>query len=253
MKPISIDISQNCFWFCIRKYYKILHMDNCNICDGNAVISKCKTCLIKCCKGCFERHKHSCNILKEVKYHECQYHAELVKAYCCKCCQLICKECVVDNHVNHNSISLLEAYHNRNDIVKEFIWKQPMVSKYIGACNETRKKYCILQAQIKEEEHDFQRCIGSVRDSLLQQVEPNIKQIDDHCKAGHAVLELQKSSTEHTRQSQKFALIYLAQLSRYRNGLNAFEKHYMNCNILANPRIIQSREDVHQVFLSKVV
>ena len=228
-------------------------MDNCNICDGNAVISKCKTCLIKCCKGCFQRHKHSCNILKEVKYHECQYHAELVKAYCCNCCQLICKECVVDNHVNHNSISLLEAYHNRNDIVKEFISKQPVVSSYIGACNETRKKYCILQAQIEEEEHDFQTCIEFVRDSLLQQVEPNIKQIDDHCKAGHAVLELQISFTEHTPQSQKFALRYLAKLSRYRNGLNAFEKQYMNCNILANPRIIQSREDVHQMFLSKVV
>ena len=56
-----------------------------------------------------------------------------------------------------------------------------------------------------------------------------------------------------TPQSQKFALIYLAQLLRYRNGLNAFEKQYMNCNILANPRIIQSREDVHQMFLSKVV
>jgi hypothetical protein len=77
----------------------------------------------------------------------------------------------------------LEAYHNRNDIVKEFISKQPVVSSYIGACNETRKKYCILQAQIEEEEHDFQTCIEFVRDSLLQQVEPNIKQIDDHCKA----------------------------------------------------------------------
>ena len=228
-------------------------MDTCNICGGNAVILECKTCLIKCCKGCFERHKDSCNILKQVKYHQCEYHVELVKAYCCNCCQLICKECVVYNHLNHNAISLLEAYHNRNDIVKEFIWKQPVVSSYIGACNETLKKYCILQGQIKEEEHDFQRCIGSVRDSLLQQVESNIKQIDDHFKAGEEVLQLQRSLTEYTLQSQKFVLIYLAQLSRYRNGLNAFEKQYMNCNILANPRKIQSREDVHQMFLSKVV
>jgi hypothetical protein len=60
---------------------------------------------------------------------------------------------------------------------------------YIDACNETRKKYCILQGQIKEEEHDFQRCIGSVRESLLQQVESNIKQINDHCKAGEEVVE----------------------------------------------------------------
>jgi hypothetical protein len=37
------------------------------------------------------------------------------------------------------------------------------------------------QILIKEEEHDFQRCIGSVRESLLQQVESNIKQINDHC------------------------------------------------------------------------
>ena len=228
-------------------------MDSCNICDGNAVISKCKTCLIKCCKYCFERHKDSCNILKEDKYHQCQSHVQLVKAYCYNCCQLICKECVVDNHNNHNSISLLEAYHNRNDIVKEFIWKQPVVSRYIDACYETLTKYFILQAQIKEEEHDFQRRIGSVRESLLQQVKPNIKQIDDRCKAGEEVLQLQKSLTEHTPQSQKFALIYLAQLLRYRNGLNAFEKQYMNCNILADPMIIQSREDVHQMFLSKVV
>ena len=228
-------------------------MDNCNICDGNGVIVKCKTCLIKCCKGCFERHKDSCNILKEDKYHQCQSHVQLVKAYCCNCCQLICKECVVDNHLNHNSISLLEAYYNRNDIVKEFISKQPVVSRYIDACNETLKKYCILQVQIKEEELDFQGSIGSVRESLLQQVEPNIKQINDHCKAGHAVLELQKSFTEHTRQSQRFALIYLAQLSRYRNGLNTFEKQYMNCDILADPMITQSREDVHQMFLSKVM
>jgi hypothetical protein len=53
-----------------------------------------------------------------------------------------------------------------------------------------------------------------VRESLLQQVKPNIKQINDHCKAGDEVLQLQRSLTEHTRQSQKFALIYLAQLSR---------------------------------------
>ena len=192
-------------------------------------------------------------ILKEAKYHECQYHAELVKAYCCNCCQLICKECVVHNHLNHNSISLLEAYHNRNDIAKEFISKQPVVSRYIDACNETLKKDSILQVQIKEEEHDFQRCIGSVTESLLQQMEPNIKQIDVHCTVGEEVLQLQKSLTEHTRQSQKFALIYLAQLLRYRNGLNAFEKQYMNCNILADQMIIQSREDAHQMFLSKVV
>jgi hypothetical protein len=37
-------------------------------------------------------------------------------------------------------------YHNRNDIVKEFIWKQPVVSSYIGACNETLKKYGYISA-----------------------------------------------------------------------------------------------------------
>jgi hypothetical protein len=128
-----------------------------------------------------------------------------------------------------------------------------VVSRYIDACNETLTKYCILQVQIKEEEQDFQRRIQSVRESLLQQVKPNIKQINDHCKAGEEVLQLQTSLTEHTPQSQKFALIWLAQLLRYRNGLNAFEKQYMNCSILADRMITQSREDVHQMFLSKVV
>ena len=228
-------------------------MDNCNICDDNGVIVKCKTCLIKCCKGCFQRHKDSCNILKEDKYHQCQSHVQLVKAYCCNCCQLICKECVVDNHLNHNSISLLEAYYNRNDIVKEFISKQPVVSRYIDACNETLTKYCILQVQIKEEELDFQGSIGSVRESLLQQVEPNIKQLEYQCRAGEEIQKLQEISPEYARQNQKFPFISLAQLSRYRNGLIAFEKQYMNCNILADLRITQSRENVHQLFLSKVV
>jgi hypothetical protein len=59
---------------------------------------------------------------------------------------------------------------------------------YPWVCNETLTKYFILQAQIKEEEHDFQRRIGSVRESLLQQVKPNIKQIDDHRKAGEVLL-----------------------------------------------------------------
>jgi uncharacterized protein YnzC (UPF0291/DUF896 family) len=58
------------------------------------------------------------------------------------------------------------------------------VRSYIDACNEKRQKYCLLQDQIEEEEQHFQRCLSSVRDSLKQQVEPNIKQIDDHCKAG---------------------------------------------------------------------
>jgi hypothetical protein len=40
-----------------------------------------------------------------------------------------------------------------------------VVSRYIDACNETLKKYGILQVQIKEEEHDFQGSIGSVRES----------------------------------------------------------------------------------------
>jgi hypothetical protein len=128
----------------------------------------------------------------------------------------------------------LDAYHNRNDIVKEFIWKQTEVSSYIDACNETRKKYCVLQAHIGEEEQHFQRCLLSVRDSLKQQVEPNIKQIDDHCKAGDEVMELHKSSTEDTRQSQKFPLIYLAQLSEYINELNLFEKQYIKCDILVS-------------------
>jgi hypothetical protein len=35
----------------------------------------------------------------------------------------------------------------------------------------------LLEAQIEEEEKKIQRCIESVRESLLQQVEPNIKQI----------------------------------------------------------------------------
>jgi len=228
-------------------------METCNICGCNAVISKCKTCLIKCCQGCFERHKGSCNILKQDKYHQCQNHSELVKAYCCNCCQLICKDCVVENHVKHDSISLLEAYHNRDDIVKEVIGKQQSVNSYIDACNETLKKYCILQVQIKEEETDFQRYIGSVKESLLQQVEPNIKQIEDHCKAGEEVLQLQTIPPEDARKGQKFLLIYLAQLSRYRNGLNAFEKQFMGRNTLADLKITQSREDVHQVFLTKLV
>jgi hypothetical protein len=40
-----------------------------------------------------------------------------------------------------------------------------------------------MEAQIEEEGNNFQRCIGSVRESLLQQVEPNIKQIEDQCRA----------------------------------------------------------------------
>jgi hypothetical protein len=77
--------------------------------------------------------------------------------------------------------------------------------------------------------------------------------LDDQCRAGDEILKLQEKSPEYARQSQKFPLIYLAQLSRYRNGLNAFEKQYMNCNILADLMITQSREDVHQVFLSKAI
>jgi type IV secretory pathway VirD2 relaxase len=148
---------------------------------------------------------------------------------------------------------VLDAYNNRDDIVKEVIDKQQTVNCHIDACKETRQKYCLLEAQIEEEEKQFQRCIGSVRESLLQLVEPNIKKIEDQCRAGDEILKLQEKSPEYARQSQKFPLIYLAQLSRYRNGLNAFEKQYMNCNILADLRITQSREDVHQVFLSKVV
>ena len=230
-------------------------MDTCNICNCNTIIYECKTCFIKCCQDCFERHKDSCSILKDAKYHQCQYHVQLVEAFCCHCYQLICKECVVDKHVGHNFLSLLDAYYNRNDIVKEFIWKKTEVSSYIDACNETRKKYCILQAHIGVEEKHFQRYISFVRESLMQQVEPTIKQIDDHCKAGDEVLELHKSSTEDTRQSQKFPLIYLAQLSNYRDRLKLFEKQYINCGILipADHMIQQTRDGLHQVFLSKVV
>jgi hypothetical protein len=147
---------------------------------------------------------------------------------------------------------VLDAYHNRDDIVKEFIGKQQTVYSHIDACKETRQKYCLLEAHIEEEGNIFQRCIGSVRESLLQQVEPNIKRIEDQCRAGDEILKLQEKSPEYARQSKRFPLIYLAQLSRYRNGLNAFEKQCMNCNILADLRITQSREDVHQMFLSKV-
>ena len=174
-------------------------MDTCNICDGNATISECKTCLIKCCRNCLNCHIDSCNILKDDKYHQCQYHEQLVKAFCCHCYQLICKECVVDNHYNHNVISLLGAYHNWDDIVKEFIGKQQTVNSHIDACKETRQKYCLMEAQIEEEGNNFQRCIGSVRESLLQQVEPNIKQIEDQCRAGDEILKLQEKSPEYAR------------------------------------------------------
>jgi hypothetical protein len=147
----------------------------------------------------------------------------------------------------------LGAYHNWDDIVKEFIGKQQTVNSHIDACKETRQKYCLLEAQNEEEGNKFQRCIGSVRESLLQQVEPNIKQLEYQCRAGEEIQKLQEISPEYARQNQKFPFISLAQLSRYRNGLIAFEKQYMNCNILADLRITQSRENVHQLFLSKVV
>jgi hypothetical protein len=73
---------------------------------------------------------------------------------------------------------------------------------------ETRQKYCLLEAQIENEGTKFQRCIGSVRESLLQQVEPNIKQIEDQCRAGDEILKLQEISPEYAPQSQKFPLIY---------------------------------------------
>ena len=111
----------------------------------------------------------------------------------------------------------------------------------------------MLEAQIEEEGTHFQRCVGSLRESLLQKVEPNIKQIEDQCRAGDEILKLQEIPPEDARQNQKFPLIYLAQLSRYRNGLNAFEKQYMGCNILADLAITHSREDVHQMFLTKVL
>jgi hypothetical protein len=78
-------------------------MDTCNICGSNAIISECKTCLIKCCRSCRKRHIDSCNILKDDKYHQCQHHEQLVNAFCCHCYQLICKECVVYNHFNLHS------------------------------------------------------------------------------------------------------------------------------------------------------
>jgi hypothetical protein len=57
----------------------------------------------------------------------------------------------------------------------------------------------LLEAQIEEEGKKIQRCIGSVRESLLQQVEPNIKQIEDQCRAGDEILKLQEKSPEYAR------------------------------------------------------
>jgi hypothetical protein len=62
---------------------------------------------------------------------------------------------------------VLDAYHNRDDIVKEFIGKQQKVNSHIDACKQTRQKYCLLEAQIEEEEKKIQRCIFVLSLDLL--------------------------------------------------------------------------------------
>ena len=90
----------------------------CEQCSGDKAVAFCRTCVGFICTECVKSHEklrvfagHNVATLDEEAYGPtikqpppptCKVHDEQMKVYCYECEQLICRDCVLDDHTGHN-------------------------------------------------------------------------------------------------------------------------------------------------------
>ncbi|CAC5392363.1 KTN1 [Mytilus coruscus] len=165
---------------------------NCIICGSDGKCEQCKTCFFKGCKKCADSHKDFCMTFMKDKCYVCKDHDEHVNGYCFSCFHLTCKECVVDNHLNHNILPICQAVHNiRGDIqssIEELEVKIGDEQSVVDNVPMKQNDYKILTKRIDEEERKLHELLIATKADLLRNVETLKLTLEVQCTASKAII-----------------------------------------------------------------
>lgn len=106
----------------INQNLKQIKCEECEIIDSNYY---CENCKVYLCNECIQKvhygkiySKHKLVApKKEIKY--CLIHSRKIKYWCSNCKNIICNECLLQNHKNHEIITILDAIKNLIDIIQK--------------------------------------------------------------------------------------------------------------------------------------
>ncbi|XP_051503942.1 tripartite motif-containing protein 16-like [Myxocyprinus asiaticus] len=152
----------------------------CDICAGRKykAVKSCLVCLESYCQTHFERHEE----FRSGKQHKmadatgrlqemiCHQHDKLLEVYCCTDQQCICMLCTMDEHKNHDTVSIAAQRTEKEKHLKEtqrkFQQRIQEREKELQELREAVKSYkCSAQAAVEDNERIFTELIRSIERS----------------------------------------------------------------------------------------
>ena len=201
----------------------------CKLCDKQApLVGWCDACDATICESCAALHKqivpwrgHNVYTMEEAEKNSrtylekrinCPKHASVEQKYFCKdCVELICSECVVEDHECHQYSKVNDARRGLEKKMKEFATlaakRQEEFSEYLEKLQKAEKKAqeCseIIEAKVNSLFDGFVASVEAQRNLALQNTSQGVKKVWSQKELAEVILAQLKSFTRFTDRTHK--------------------------------------------------
>ena len=199
----------------------------CKECGKDSADQFCFECEHMLCTGCKASHlkrkgtkKHHVekaysHLLNQNRRPTCPTHNKEVVFYCDSCCLLICPNCMLENHKDHDVEDIEQAISKKKDVISEEIEKNESKSELIKKLMIDNKSSldtymvdnAIVKTKIKGRCELLKTLIDKQAEVLMQKVDKEEAVQKDR-------------NSDHLEKLKDIACLYESQICRLRNSLH---------------------------------
>ena len=250
----------------------------CDICDsGDPTVNRCTTCCIFLCEFCSQAHlrardtsSHDIVSVEEAKKMGsvamakpslCKEHkGEVMKLFCATCDKVICRDCTVVEHRNHEYTFVKEAYSTEKerllDILSETKTRIPMLEEALQSVSEMKTRVeCHAQKTVQDAikcRDELVDCANIRHKQLIQLIEElrmvKLKGLQVQEEELETALTSVKNGVEFTekalKNSSEVDILNMRKLMSSRlEGFNSANWHLKPCT----EEVVQLNVDMQQL------
>lgn len=187
--------------------------EDCGACDP--IVTFCTNCALFLCDFCQESHKHSksCsshnliplselrsnNFKTEVRI--CQKHNLEFDYYCETCRMLVCKQCFVNEHLDHKYDTVEKSANNYRSKLQESanVMEKVMLKRLIEAHDHINRRRNLIVQQGDKVNEEIDQYYSDLIEKLMKQKEQLKQQVSETVSQKEEALVQQLKEVEHTQ------------------------------------------------------
>ena len=189
----------------------------CDVCTVANANGYCKDCNQFLCQSCHDTHKkyganvhHQLTSLDEVatsasqfvhrkqeKAVKCSKHKKSLKIFCETCQEIICRDCIIGDHKNHDCTPIKDSYDKHRQVLETSL--NP-VNKMIDDIVNVLTAFTNMETKIKEQGDMVKQEIHVIAEEMIEKIRQSerqlTKEVETAVDSKLQVLSSQKKSTE---------------------------------------------------------